>query len=773
MRRIVASAAIFLAGLSLLGASFAAETPLEEPFQKILAYKMGDDAGPVNAVSTLARDSFTKPEERQQVEKQLLAVLQSPQATPDCKKFVCRELVVVGSTAAVPALAALLRDEDMSHMARYALARIAGPEAGKALRDALDKAKGLPLAGIVSSLGDRRDREAVGALAKLTKSNDAMVAEAAVAALGKMGGDEALTAINGVGEPEGAKLATVALDAKLRCADQFLAEGQKGKARGVYMAISTAAKTTHVRTAALRGLVLTAGADAASVLLRPLLGDDPNMQAAAIGLLREVPGEAATKAFAEPLPKLAPATQVLLIGALADRPDKAAAPAILAAMKNADDKVRAAAATALGNVGDASAVPVLLAAAASPNADEANAARASLTRLSAPGADEAILAALKQADAKGRAELVRCLAARRAAGTVPALISLVDDESEDVRREAFTAIGNLADEKTFPSLVKLLVEAKGDAARHAAERAVVAVAGRLKKEDQRDAALLAAYPGADVAAKGSLLRLFAKFGGAKPLATTREALKDADAQIRDAAIRALSTWPDPEAADALLDIIKTTKDNTHRVLALRGYVRLVALPSDRPAAETLKRCQEAFSLATNAVEKKLVLSAMADVHHPGTIKIIEPYLADAELKAEAEAAIKKIQAAMNAPAKATASHNPDKAGLALDGKPETRWDTGTAMVPGMWYQLEFGMERTFTKIVLECKQSGGDYPRGYEVYVSRDGQNWGKPVATGAGTNPVVEIKLPPSSGRFLRIVQTGKTDGLFWSIHTLEIEAQ
>ncbi len=773
MKRLPLALAALCAAVLLAGPAIGGEQPLDEPFQKILAYKLGGDAGPVSAVANLARDSFTKPEERKKVEQQLLAALGSPKATADCKKFVCRQLVVVGSPKAVPALAAMLPDPELSHMARYALARIDDPSAGKALRDALGRVKGLPLLGIIGSLGDRRDREALPALTQLARSSDAAVAEAAVAALGKIGGDAALAAIEAAVKSGKPKLAAVALDAKLRCADRFVAEDKKSKARAIYDGLYTSAKSVHIRTAALRGMVRAGSDEASTIVMKPLFGDDRAMQAAAVGLIRDIPGEAAARSFAAQLPKLSSSAQVLLIDALADRGDKAAGPAVLVAAKSKYREVRAAALRALGKLGDASAVRVLVAATASPNADEVSAARYSLVRLAAPGVDDAVLAALRAGDAKARVELIRCLASRRAAGTVPALIKLVEDKDESVRREAFKAIGSLADEKALPDLVKLLVEAKGNSARRAAEKAVVIIASRLKNEDDRTAALLGALPSADDDGKASLFRILAKFGGAKALAAVGKSISAGDRKVVDAAVRALSNWPDAAAADTLLSIIKTTKNNTHRVLALRGYIRLVALPSERSAAETLKRCQEAMTLATNLAEKKLVLSAMANVHHPGAVKVIQPYAADPQLKAEALAAIKKIKAAMNKPARATGSHNAHKAKNALDGNPKTRWDTGRAMSPGMWFQLEFGMERTFTKLTLECKGSGGDYPRGYEVYVSRDGKNWAKPVAKGQGKSPVVEITLKPASGRFLKIVQTGRTKGSFWSIHTLQIESK
>ena len=59
-------------------------------------------------------------------EDQLIAVLKSD-ATLKAKADACRELARVGTKQAIPALAALLGDEKLSHMARYALEPIRDP----------------------------------------------------------------------------------------------------------------------------------------------------------------------------------------------------------------------------------------------------------------------------------------------------------------------------------------------------------------------------------------------------------------------------------------------------------------------------------------------------------------------------------------------------------------------------------------------------------------------------------------------------------------------
>jgi len=107
-------------------------------------------------------------------EAELIAVLKSDAGQFE-KHEACRVLAHVATKKAVPTLAAMLGDEKMSHMARYALETIPDPSVDVALRDAMGKLTGRPLLGVIGSLGVRRDAKAVGALAKLLGDADAVV----------------------------------------------------------------------------------------------------------------------------------------------------------------------------------------------------------------------------------------------------------------------------------------------------------------------------------------------------------------------------------------------------------------------------------------------------------------------------------------------------------------------------------------------------------------------------------------------------------------------
>ena len=123
---------------------------------------------------------------------------------------------------------------------------------------------------------------------------------------------------------------------------------------------------------------------------------------------------------------------------------------------------------------------------------------------------------------------------------------------------------------------------------------------------------------------------------------------------------------------------------------------------------------------------------------------------------------------------ATASHKSENTKNAFDGNSASRWDTGTPMRPGMWFVIDLGIEQAVKKIILDTRGSPGDYPRGSEIYVSFDGKNWSNLVLKVPAQGVITTYAFPkPQHARFIKIVQTGRTDGLFWSIHELKIDVK
>ncbi len=122
--------------------------------------------------------------------------------------------------------------------------------------------------------------------------------------------------------------------------------------------------------------------------------------------------------------------------------------------------------------------------------------------------------------------------------------------------------------------------------------------------------------------------------------------------------------------------------------------------------------------------------------------------------------------------KLTSSHNANDLARAIDGNPETRWDTHTPQVPGMWVQIELPQVTNVAGLELDTATSRGDWPRGWKIELSQDGQHWDKPVLEGRSEKTsTTEFMFPkPGSAKFIRITDTGSVKGLYWSIHELDV---
>ncbi|PHX72817.1 MAG: hypothetical protein CK548_03060 [Opitutia bacterium] len=130
----------------------------------------------------------TPPDGRGRIEEKLLSALAASGRTDAGLAFVCQMLAMVASSKSVPALAPLLRDAKTADSARYALERIAGPEADAAFRDALPALTGNLKAGLIGSIGVRGDAAAKSALTvvKDDAKEPAVVREAAAHALDRL-----------------------------------------------------------------------------------------------------------------------------------------------------------------------------------------------------------------------------------------------------------------------------------------------------------------------------------------------------------------------------------------------------------------------------------------------------------------------------------------------------------------------------------------------------------------------------------------------------------
>jgi HEAT repeat protein len=630
------------------------KSQIDKKLSAIVNYERGMSREPLIAVEILIRESQNQPEQRKYIELQLAELLS--ESTLECKSFICRQLWFIGTADSVPAIAKLLMDEETADIACYAIGQNPSAEAGKALREVLDNVSPKVQIRIINLLGDRRDDQSVEAIGKLVFGAEREVGEAAVAALGKIGGSKARKLLVEARAKGDSELRFAATDAYLRCAEDLVAEGKSKQATVIYKELVSKDEAAIIRSAAIKGLADAGGQETVPLVIAALRDENRMVRTTARSCVRTMKGQGVTELFANELPKTPPDEQVLLIGALADRGDTAALPAITAAAESANTEVRKAVLQAVGKLGDASSVGYLVKAATEGvSSEEKSTAVNSLKLLRGSGVDDAIVKSMQHSQPSVRSQLIQVLFERNAVGTVPALLGEAVNPDRKVCRVAFKALGGLAGEKDLPSLVKLLVKLEDDGSRSQAERAVVTVSRKIgETSKQADAVLAGLRSEKRVAVRCSLLRALGGIANNNALRTLEEASKETNPAVRDTAVRTLAKWPNATAAEVLLEIYNSTQNQIHRLLSLRGFVRLLALPAGEPfgyaqgklVEKTLKMCRQAMYQARGPAEQKLVLSGLSNVSDPGALSMVEPFLRVETVRAEAAMAMIKIAGAI-------------------------------------------------------------------------------------------------------------------------------
>ena len=194
---------------------------------------------------------------RKELETRLAAVLPSG-ASRAAKDFVGRKLAIIGTAASVPALAALLPDKDLSHMARYALERIPAAEAGQGPPRCPGQDQRRGEGRRDRFVGRRRDAESIADLAALVGDSDAAIAAGRGHGPGRHRhrrvGQGLARCQAGVRTPVKLRVA----DARLTAGERLLAAGDKAGALAVYKSL-IASPAKNIRLAATRGLLLASG----------------------------------------------------------------------------------------------------------------------------------------------------------------------------------------------------------------------------------------------------------------------------------------------------------------------------------------------------------------------------------------------------------------------------------------------------------------------------------------------------------------------------------
>ena len=611
---------------------------VKELAQMLLAPGTGNDAKPRFALNGLAY-YVTRPgaeSERAMMAAALLEALDAAKE-PLVKSFLISLLQLAGKEEAVVPLARLLADADLGDPAARALARINTPSVGPALLKALPAAKGRNLLSIIQALGELRTKGVAAAILPYASDADAATRHAALDALANLGDPSAADLLAKAAQAGAGYERAHATAMYLHFAARLAESGDKKAAAAIcrdLVKTRVLPRENNIAADALATLAAAVGEDAVPDVLAATESENNQLRAAALEILRTMPGEGVTAKLIEQMKQAGPAAKAGVVGLLARRGGKTASAAVLAAVKDPDKTVRLAAIEGAPRLGSREAVETLVAALGTDQADEIKAAQAALAVLSAT-CREAVAGAAAAAMAKfspvSRVAVVQVLAAGDDKEAQGVILAATDDKEQAVRLAAIKALGGRQGPEIIARLIDIILKVKEGPERAEAEQSLLRAAGK-SGGGEPILARLAQTSGADRAA---LLKALSRSGGEKALAAVLADTKSADAIVQDAAIRSLADWPYAAPAEDLLKLALAAEKEAHQVIALRGYLKMIAMPNSLPGELRAAQYKQALEAAKRPDEKRLVLAGLVELHCAEALNLIATYLDDEALSADA------------------------------------------------------------------------------------------------------------------------------------------
>ena len=344
--------------ICLSGGSIFAMT-LEEALEALPSYEFADDDQIPTSIEVAVKEITAGKGDRATLSSKLVAVLKNDEATVTAKRFVCRQLYLIGGDEAVEALAELLTDKELSHMARYVLGRMVSDKAGAALRDALERSEGSLRVGLINTIGQRHDVKAIDAIAEHTAADDLEVQTAAFAALGEIGGADVAARLVALSKsiPESDVMRLAAIDAMLQCAEGENRAGRTASANALFNTIESMHPPKSLHLAVLRGRLRIADSDDVPLLLKMLGSEDIDQRGVAMSYMNEAAKPETITTVLVKGDSLSPDGQVIAIESAAIRRIAQARPHVLQYARQSKSEPRQAAIMALSKLGTLEDLP--------------------------------------------------------------------------------------------------------------------------------------------------------------------------------------------------------------------------------------------------------------------------------------------------------------------------------------------------------------------------------------------------------------------------------
>jgi HEAT repeat protein len=551
--------------------------------------------------------------------------------------LVCEILGQIGSEATVKKLAPMLTDSSVAEMALYALARIPGEQATRALRDALPVTC-VP-SGVIHELGSRIDTVSVIRIISIMGTSNVDVKEAAINTLGEIATTKAINHMLAT-YPPSPQLRAARGHALLNAAYQ-LRQRDPALAYTLFSEMWRNEPSNAVRLSALQGIIQCSPKTMAPII-SALHDSDPQIQMSAIQFFREI--EPQPDSLQQIWSDLNPIQQLQMLSAFCEREDTLILPMARLAILHDSLSVRLESIHVLGTLGNAQDAILLAQSAAAEKGKERgkvrDACRTALILLNHPNTDAAILSAIPTVAPAVQAELIHSAGQRLIMDNVDQIFKTAESPDRLVRLESYQTLSLIAGPDKLEKAIQLLMKAPSDADRNEALKTTAAISMKIPDPDRWPVMVTDFLAREEKSViRASLLQVLGRIGHSASLSTIESALSDSSETVRLGAIRALTEWPDTRPLQALESAMDRNAGKKETVLTQRAYITL--LSRSEPDSDTVAHYKKVMQLTNDIQTQHMILSGVSKVFNRDALLFVIPYL-NSELQMEAETAFIQV-----------------------------------------------------------------------------------------------------------------------------------
>src|SRR5699024_5466275 len=233
--------------------------------------------------------------------------------------------------------------------------------------------------------------------------------------------------------------------------------------------------------------------------------------------------------------------------------------------------------------------------------------------------------ALSSASAPVKVALIDLLSERRADVHLDTVLDQLEGE-ESVRMAVFQSLGRLAEPGDLSRLTGLLAETQNDNERTALSEAIVSISNEGSDSEEQAGPVLEALDSAPDAQKPYLLEILPEIGGEKAIEAAVAETGSSNDAVRQAALTALSNWPESSAIPPLLEAFQDAPEQERGKL-LAGYTRLVQQSKYRDE-DKVQFLNDLLNEASSPGETRAVMEAFAGLQSPEALQAVARHFDD-------------------------------------------------------------------------------------------------------------------------------------------------